>query len=201
MKTPPPPAAPVFRTDPSPGVLAELAVRAVPNSRAQNRIFPCASLLTQLDPHAFAASLTHWLQAQHGTLPHARAVDGQYVRDQVLTLCLSEPETGAPVAMAIADPAPRTDDAKKAGELTATRRRYPQTERNGALVTAAARHCEPETRRHLVERGGDFLVQLQANQPTALATASPLLPATRPIAATAGLTPAGSKSSRWNRWQ
>lgn len=217
------------------------ALRAVPDPRAQNRVFPCASLLTlvalgllagrkhlaeiqrygqfltqaqraqlgwpykpgtrfrkapsysalynlltQLDPHAFAATLTHWLQAQHGTLPRALAVDGKYVRDQVLTLCLSEHETGAPAAVALADPAPRTEDAKKEGELTAARRLYLATELAGALVTADALHCEPKTLRYLVERGGDFLVQLKANQPTALAkaaavaaTATPLLPARR----------------------
>lgn len=217
------------------------ALRTVPDPRAHNRIFPCASLLTlvalallagrkqlaeiqrygqfltqaqraqlgwpykagtrfrkapsysalynlltQLDPHAFAACLTHWLQAQHGTLPRALAVDGKYVRDQVLTLCLSEHETGAPAAVALADPAPRTEDAKKEGELPAARRLYLATELAGALVTADALHCEPQTLRHLVERGGDFLVQLKANQPTALAkaeavaaTATPLLPARR----------------------
>jgi hypothetical protein len=34
---------------------------------------------------------------------------------------LSEHEAGAPVAMALADPAPRTEDNKKEGELTAAR--------------------------------------------------------------------------------
>ena len=215
------------------------ALRTVPDPRAQNRVFPCASLLTlvalallagrqslasiqrfgtfltqaqraqlgwpykpgtrfrkapsytalynlltQLDPHAFAHALSHWLQAHHGTLPRALALDGKYVRDQVLTLCLSEHETGAPVAMALAAPAPHTEESKKEGELSAARRLYPQAQLQGALVTADALHCEPETMRHLVESGGDYLLQLKANQPTALAQAqaraakaAPLLPA------------------------
>ena len=214
------------------------ALRAVPDPRAKNRVFACASLLTlvalallagrkhvaeiqrfgqfltqaqraelgwpykpgtrfrkapsysalynlltQLDPQAFAHALNHWLQAHHGTLPRALALDGKYVRDQVLTLCLSEHETGAPVAMTIAAPAPCTEQAKKEGELTAARRLYPQTELHHALVTADALHCEPATMRLIVEQGGDYLLQLKANQPTAFAkaqavaaTAAPLLP-------------------------
>jgi len=141
------------------------------------------NLLTQLDPNAFAKTLNTWLQAHHGTLPRALALDGKYVRDQVLTLCLSEHETGAPVAMTIAAPAPCTEKAKKEGELTAARRLYPQTELHNALVTADALHCEPATMRLIIEQGGDYLLQLKANQPTAFAkaqtvaaTASPLLP-------------------------
>jgi hypothetical protein len=142
------------------------------------------NLLTQLDPHAFAQALSQWLQTHHGTLPRALAVDGKYVRDRVLTLCLSEHESGSPVAIAVAAEAPCTPEAKKEGELTATRRLYPTTELQGALVTADALHCEPETMRLLVEGGGDYLLQLKANQPKALeqaqkvaAEVTPLLPA------------------------
>lgn len=142
------------------------------------------NLLTQLDPHALAQVLSQWLQAHHGTLPRALALDGKYVRDQVLTLCLSEHESGAPVAMAIAAPAPCTPEAKKEGELTAARRLYPQSQLQGALVTADALHCEPQTMRLIVEGGGDYLLQLKANQPHALEQAqkrstgaTPLLPA------------------------
>jgi predicted transposase YbfD/YdcC len=85
--------------------------------------------------------------------------------------------------MTIAAPAPCTEQAKKEGELTAARRLYPQTELHHALVTADALHCEPATMRLIVEQGGDYLLQLKANQPTAFAkaqavaaTAAPLLP-------------------------
>jgi hypothetical protein len=141
------------------------------------------NLLTQLDPHAFAAVLSQWLHTHQGTLPRALAVDGKYVRDRVLTLCLSEHESGAPVAVAVAAPAPCTPDAKREGELTAARRLYPTTPLEGALVTADALHCEPATMRAIVENGGDYLLQLKANQPHALARAQvraasgpPLLP-------------------------
>jgi hypothetical protein len=139
------------------------------------------NLLTQLDPHAFAQTLSRWLQTHHGTLPRALALDGKYVRDQVLTLCLSEHESGAPVAMAIAAPAPCTPEAKKEGELTAARRLYPQTQLQGALVTADALHCEPETMRLLVEGGGDYLLQLKANQPHALQQAQKVAAGTTPL--------------------
>lgn len=54
------------------------------------------NLLRQLDPHAFAEVLSRWMQAHYGKLPRALALDGKYIRDQVLTLCLSEHQSGAP---------------------------------------------------------------------------------------------------------
>lgn len=166
------------------------------------------NLLGRLDPHAFAQVLTQWLQTHQGLLPRALAVDGKYVRDSVLTLCLSDHETGAPVAITIAAPAPRNENPKKEGELTVSRRLYPQIELQGALVTADALHCEPESLRRIVEGGGDYLIQLKDNQPKALqrakavaATATPLLPATPTIAATDGSNTGPSRSSPWNPWK
>jgi hypothetical protein len=138
------------------------------------------NLLIQLDPEAFAQVLSDWLQTHHGTLPRALALDGKFVRDRVLTLCLSEHETGAPVAMAIAAPA-TTLETKSEGELTAARRLYPCTELDGALVTADALHCEAETARLIVEGGGDYLLQLKANQPKALARAQALAAGATPL--------------------
>jgi len=129
------------------------------------------NLLTQLDPHAFAATLTQWLQSHQGTLPRALAVDGKYVRNQVLTVCLSDHESGAPVAIAVAAPAPCTEEAKKEGELTAARRLYEQCDLTHALLTGDALHCERKTAAALPEAGGDFLLQLKNNQPTAFAQA------------------------------
>jgi hypothetical protein len=59
--------------------------------------------------------LSEWLAEHEGKLPRALAVDGKYVREQVLTLCFSEHEheTGAPVACAVADEKPRTEDRRQ----------------------------------------------------------------------------------------
>ena len=61
------------------------------------------NLLIQLDPHTFAESMTQWLQSQKGTLPAALAVDGKWIRDQILSVSLTDHETGAPVAIGFAD--------------------------------------------------------------------------------------------------
>ena len=142
------------------------------------------NLLCKMDPHAFAAALTGWLAAAHGTLPRGLAIDGKYVRNLVLTLCLSEHESGAPAAIAIAAPAPVSEETKKEGELTCARRLYATTPLHGATVTGDALNCEPQSITLVVENGGDVLFQLKANQPTALAHAMavaakhpPLLPA------------------------
>jgi hypothetical protein len=145
------------------------------------------NLLCKMDPHGFADALNGWLAAAHGTLPRGLAIDGKYVRNLVLTLCLSEHESGAPAAIAIAAPAPVNEDTKKEGELTCARRLYATTPLHGATVTGDALNCEPQSITLVVENGGDVLFQLKANQPTALqhamdvaAKLPPLLPTNQP---------------------
>lgn len=144
------------------------------------------TLMRALDPEVLATALNEWLAANHGTLPRALALDGKYVRDLVLTLALSEHETGAPVAMTMASKEPKTEKAKTEGELTAAKRLYESSDIQGATITADALHCERESMHLVIENGGDFLFQLKNNQPTAFqeaekraASASPLLSATR----------------------
>lgn len=144
------------------------------------------TLMKALDPNVLAEALNGWLNAHHGTLPRALALDGKYVRDLVLTLALSEHESGAPVAMTIASKEPKSDKAKKEGELTAAKRLYEMTDLSGATITGDALHCEFESMQQVMANGADFVFQLKNNQPTAFeqaekiaATASPLLSATR----------------------
>jgi len=150
-------------------------------------------LLGLLDPNLLAATLNGWLAAHHGTLPRALALDGKYIRDLLLTLALSEHESGAPVAITIASKEPKSEASKTEGELTAAKRLYQSIGLQGAVVTGDALHCERENIHLVVENNGDALFQLKGNQPTALAEAhriaaasSPLLPATPRIAGTAG---------------
>lgn len=149
------------------------------------------SLLKQLDPNVLATALNSWLGSHHGTLPRALALDGKYVRETVLTLALSEHESGAPVTMTIASKEPKSEKAKTEGELTAAKRLYAETNIQGATITADALHCERESMQMVVEKGGDFLFQLKNNQPGAFkkaaqiaASATPLLPAEPLIATT-----------------
>ena len=107
------------------------------------------------------------------------------MRDQVLTVCLSEHQSGAPVAIGIAEQKPRTQDNKKEGELTVARRLYERTDLQNALVTADALYCNQHVARTIVEKGGDYLLQLKDENRKALqharklAQGSPLLPTPR----------------------
>ena len=150
-------------------------------------------LLGLLDPNTLADTLGGWLAAHHGTLPRALALDGKYIRELMLTLALSEHETGAPVAVTIASKQPKSEASKTEGEITAAKRLYPQVNLHNAVVTGDALHCERESMRMVVENGGDFLFQIKEDQPTAMAevrrvaaSESPLLPATERTGDTVG---------------
>jgi len=151
------------------------------------------NLLGLLDPNLLADTLNGWLAAHHGTLPRALALDGKYIRDLLLTLALSEHESGAPVAVTIASKEPKSEASKTEGEITAAKRLYPTVNLRNAVVTGDALHCERESMQLVVENDGDFFFQVKGDQPTALAEAervaaagSPLLPATPRIADTVG---------------
>lgn len=150
-------------------------------------------LLRLLDPNTLADTLNGWLAAHHGTLPRALALDGKYVRDLLLTLALSEHESGAPVAVTIASKEPKSEAAKPEGEITAAKRLYQSVDLRNAVVTGDALHCERENMQLVIENDGDFFFQLKGNQPTALteaqriaAVGSPLLTATPKSAGTVG---------------
>jgi len=140
------------------------------------------NLLGQLDPHALAEAITGWLQHHHGTLPKALAVDGKWVRDSVLTICLSDHETGAPVAIGIAAQAPKTDAGKREGEQSVALRLYRQASLENAVVTGDANFDNQPQSRAIVEAGGDYLLQLKDPQRHAYqralikAQCTPLLP-------------------------
>jgi len=83
------------------------------------------NFLTQIEPKAFSDCLNRWLGSNLGTLPRALAVDGKWIRDRALSLCLSDHETGAPVAIGFAaqgtpllptpkNPTPHTDASMNA---------------------------------------------------------------------------------------
>lgn len=151
------------------------------------------NLLGALDPNDLAETLNDWLAAHHGTLPRALALDGKYIRDLLLTLALSEHESGAPVAVTIASKEPKSEASKTEGEITAAKRLYGKVDLRNAVVTGDALHCERENMQLIIENDGDFLFQLKGNQPTAFteaqriaASGSPLLPARRKTAGTVG---------------
>jgi hypothetical protein len=123
------------------------------------------NMLTRLDPSAFAKVLTDWLHQQQGTLPGALALDGKMIRDIVGTVSLVDVEDGSPVALAVMDQKENTErcEMKAAQQLLES---LPSLE--GKTVTADPLHCQKATAQIIVEKGGDYLLQIKSNQPSLL---------------------------------
>lgn len=125
------------------------------------------NLLLKIDPHKLADCLNQWLQANLGTLPRALAIDGKWIRDRALSLCLSDHETGAPAAMGFAkektknDDDQSKDDYKREGEQTVALRLYATTHLENATVTGDALNNNKPQARAVLDAGGDYFFQLK----------------------------------------
>jgi len=125
------------------------------------------TLLGRVDSQALADVLNNWLQAQHGQLPAALALDGKAVTDRLAqVVSLVSQETGATVAVA---PVLATE---KEHEVPAARALLEKTDLNGALVSLDAGHANHQTARTLVSSGGEYLIQLKGNSPAVQAAAA-----------------------------
>jgi len=128
-------------------------------------------VLTRMDPEAFATLLTGWLQARAGSLPGALALDGKMIRDHVGLLTLAQHEDGAPVAVAVYDQKEGTERC----ELSAASALLEQLPAlDGKIVTADALHCQRTHASTIVQKGGDYLLQIKANQEKLLKKAQAL---------------------------
>ena len=149
-------------------------------------------VLTRLDPAAFAGLRGGWLQARAGTLPQALALDGKMIRDHIGLLTLALHEDGAPQAVASYD---QKEGTARCEQSAATALLTSLPALDDQLVTADALHCQKTTARIIVEKGGDYLLQIKGNQPTLLAqaeachaqAATPFFSPTTPV--TAGSSP------------
>jgi hypothetical protein len=123
------------------------------------------AVLTRMDPEPFAALLSGWLAGQAGVLPGALALDGKMIRDIIGVVSLVEVEDGSPVAMAVMDQKEQTErcELKAAQSLLAA---LPSLD--GKTVTADSLHCQKETAQLIVGKGGEYLLQIKANQPALL---------------------------------
>jgi hypothetical protein len=158
-------------------------------------------VLTRMDPEAFAQRLNEWLQHQAGGLPQALAMDGKMIRDHIGLLTLAQHEDGAPQAIAIYDQKEGTERCELSA-ATALLESLPALD--GKLITADPLHCQRKHARVIVEKGGDYLLQIKANQPHLLAQAqgldalqsTPFLPTSSPdTGAWTGATSTPSPSS------
>jgi hypothetical protein len=131
------------------------------------RQVPCydvyREVLHRVDLEALAATLTEWMQSHAGELPRNLAVDGKTIRDRLgLVVTLVDTETGAPVAVS-------ADIRGKGHELKLTQRLLASEAVNlrGAVITADSLHCQEQTAHCITrEKGGDYILQVRANQPT-----------------------------------
>jgi hypothetical protein len=128
-------------------------------------------VLTRMDPEAFATRLNGWLQSRAGTLPQALALDGKMIRDHIGLLTLAQHEDGAPHAVAVYDQkegTPRCEQTAAAALLES----LPALD--GKIITADPLHCQRHHARTIVEKGGDYLLQIKGNQPNLLKQAQAL---------------------------
>jgi hypothetical protein len=159
-------------------------------------------VLTRMDPEAFAALLSGWLQGRAGALPQALAMDGKMIRNHIGLLTLAQHEDGAPQAMAIYDQKEGTEHCEQTAAAQLLEK-LPALD--GKIITADALHCQKGHARTIVEKGGDYLLQIKGNQPTLLQQAEGLnaIPNTpffsKAKADTVGCKPGACTPSRSNR--
>ena len=119
-------------------------------------------VLTRMDPEAFAARLSDWLQRRDGLLPQALALDGKMIRNHIGLLSLAQHEDGVPQALAIYDQKEGTERCELSA-ATALLEKLPALD--GKMITADPLHCQRQHSRAIVEKGGDYLLQIKGNQP------------------------------------
>jgi len=128
-------------------------------------------VLTRMDSEAFAQVLSQWLQSRAGTLPGALALDGKMVREQIGLLTLAQHEDGTPVAVAVYDQKEGTERC----ELSAASKLLEELPAlDGKMITADPLHCQRKHASIIVQKGGDYLLQIKANQPKLLQKAQAL---------------------------
>lgn len=128
-------------------------------------------VLTRMDPEAFAKLLSDWLQSRAGSLPGALALDGKMIRDHIGLLTLAQHEDGAPVAVAVYDQKEGTQRCELSA-ASALLEKLPALD--GKLITADALHCQRTHAATILEKGGDYLLQIKGNQENLLKKAQAL---------------------------
>jgi hypothetical protein len=128
-------------------------------------------VLTRMDPEPLATLLSGWLQARAGTLPQALALDGKMIRNHIGLLTLAQHEDGTPQAVAIYD---QKEGTERCEQTAATQLLEKLPALDNKIITADALHCQKGPARTIVEKGGDYLLQIKGNQPTLLKQADGL---------------------------
>ncbi len=118
-------------------------------------------LFNKIDPHAYAAALTAWLQQNTGTLPRSLALDGKSIGNgkcgMIVTLCRHE--DGRPVGMIPATGAKKDCEVSEGRALLGS----PEVNLVGAVVTLDPLHNKMDTMHTIVRQGGDYIVGVKDN--------------------------------------
>ena len=122
-----------------------------------------------LDPEAFASRLGRFAEALGAAGAGVVAIDGKTLRrsfDRAASRSALHVVAafGADTQVVLGQKA-----AREGGEIAAARALLETLTLDGALVTGDALHCQGETARLVLERGGDYLFALKANRPGMLA--------------------------------
>jgi hypothetical protein len=119
-------------------------------------------VLSRMDPEALAGLLNGWFAEHAGTLPGALCLDGKMIRNLIGTVTLAEHEEGSPLAIAIMDQKEGTERCEQSA-AQALIDSLPSLE--GKTITADPLHCQRPLARSIVEKGGEYLLQIKGNQP------------------------------------
>jgi hypothetical protein len=119
-------------------------------------------VLRRLDPQAFNDVLNQWLNRHASQLPQALALDGKMVRDHFGLLSLARHTDGAPQALARDD---QREGTTRSEQSVAQELMDSLPALDGQVVSADALHCQRSLARSIVEKGGEYLLQIKGNQP------------------------------------
>jgi hypothetical protein len=122
------------------------------------------NLLTQLDLNAFSQVLSDWLAQHRGSLPVALALDGKFIRDTVGLVTLAVHDTGSPAAMI--DASQKEGDGERCELKAAQKMIGRQEDLTNTVIAADALNARKDTARAIVERGGEYCIQVKGNQET-----------------------------------
>jgi hypothetical protein len=128
-------------------------------------------LLCRMDPDRFTELLQGWLLAHATQLPQSLAMDGKMIREHLGVLTLAQHEDGAPQALALFDQKEGTGRTEQTSAVTLLEK-LPALDNK--TITADALHAHKQTARLIVEKGGEYLLQIKANQPIVFAQAQAL---------------------------
>lgn len=76
-------------------------------------------------------------------------------------MCLSEHETGSPVAVGFAAEVSKTDENKREGEQTVALKLYKETNLEGAIITVDALNNNKPQAHAIQEAGANYFLQLK----------------------------------------